>query len=285
MKIISDIPLKSFEFWSGAVDTAKDLTDEQFDRIESELEGDYPDGMTNTELNDLFWFEREYIYKVAGVYPKYFKLTSNCGEVKYVKAEDEDDEDEVDRSKIEHEEVDASDCQYEDVENVSYFDFDEFASSRFFRVSSYIHHNVIILRCTDSDEVARMMEALKKCEIEEIKSVTEEDVSDAEDWFDYDGDERAINEFVYDEDSAFDICNIPTYALSPIENDDFSGLDEEEEREINDFMRRLSEGCPNGYTIDWEDLDNPFFTQCPEWGLPGDCFVGRIYPIKSIDNE
>ena len=32
MKIISDISLKDFGFWSGAKDTAEQLTDEQFDK-------------------------------------------------------------------------------------------------------------------------------------------------------------------------------------------------------------------------------------------------------------
>lgn len=56
MKIISDISLKDFGFWSGAKDTAEQLTDEQFDQVEEVLEDLYPDGVTDTELNDIFWF-------------------------------------------------------------------------------------------------------------------------------------------------------------------------------------------------------------------------------------
>lgn len=279
MKIISDISLKDFEFWSGGKDTAEDLTDEQFERIENELESDHPDGMTDTELNDLFWFDREYIYKVAGVYPKFFKLISGCGEIKFVRASDGEDVDEIESCNAEHEEIDETEAGTADIEDVGDFDLDDFANSKYFKVTSYIHCNEKIIRCTDNEEVNDMKEAFKKCEIENIPEVSEEDVENAEDWFDYDGDDNEINNFVYDEESAFDICNIPTYALCPIENDDFSGLNDEEECEVREFMQRLDEGCPNGYTIDWEDLDNPFFTQCPEWGLPGDCFVGRIYSI------
>lgn len=54
MKIISDISLKDFGFWSGAKDTAEQLTDEQFDQVEGVLEDLYPDGVTDTELNDIF---------------------------------------------------------------------------------------------------------------------------------------------------------------------------------------------------------------------------------------
>ena len=280
MKVISDISLKNFEFWSGGKDTAEDLTDEQFDRIECELENEYPDGITDSELNDLFWFDREYIYKVAGVYPKFFKLTSDCGEVKFVRASAGEDVDEIASCYAPHEEIDETEAGTADIEDVGDFDLDDFANSKYFKVTSYIHRNVKIIRCINNDEVNGMMESLKKCEIEMIPEVSEKDVENAEDWFDYDGDNTAINDFVYDEYSTFDICNIPTYALCAIENDDFSGLNDEEEKEVREFMQRLDKGCPNGYTIDWEDLDNPFFTTCPEWGLPVDCFVGRIYPIK-----
>jgi hypothetical protein len=66
MKIYSETSLSSFEFWSGAADTAKYLTDEEFDTIESMLEDSYPDGMDETELNDFFWFEEDTIAEWLG---------------------------------------------------------------------------------------------------------------------------------------------------------------------------------------------------------------------------
>lgn len=69
MKIIQDTSLKDFDFWSGAKKTAEQLTDEQFERLEGMLEDLYPDGMTDTELNDLFWFESDLIYEWAGCFP------------------------------------------------------------------------------------------------------------------------------------------------------------------------------------------------------------------------
>ena len=61
MKVYTEQSLKDFEFWSGARDRVKYLTDDQFDTIEAILEDAYPDGMTETEINDFFWFEEDTI--------------------------------------------------------------------------------------------------------------------------------------------------------------------------------------------------------------------------------
>lgn len=66
MKVIEEISLKDFEFWAGAVDTAKYLTDDELDAIEESLEELYPDGMDKTEINDYFWFEDDDIAQVLG---------------------------------------------------------------------------------------------------------------------------------------------------------------------------------------------------------------------------
>lgn len=63
MKIYVEQSLRDFQFWSGAKDFAETLTDKQFDQIEAILEDLYPDGMTDTQINDLFWFEEETIRK------------------------------------------------------------------------------------------------------------------------------------------------------------------------------------------------------------------------------
>ena len=51
--------LKDFDFWSGAILNVKNLTDEEFDLIEDYLEGS-GELMTETEINDFFWFEMEF---------------------------------------------------------------------------------------------------------------------------------------------------------------------------------------------------------------------------------
>lgn len=43
--------------WSGAADRVADLSDGQIESILNILEDSYPDGMTETELNDFFWFD------------------------------------------------------------------------------------------------------------------------------------------------------------------------------------------------------------------------------------
>lgn len=66
MKIYSEKSLTNFEFWSGGKDTAKYLTNEELDLIESLLEDCYPDGMDETEVNDFFWFEDDTIAEWLG---------------------------------------------------------------------------------------------------------------------------------------------------------------------------------------------------------------------------
>lgn len=66
MKVISEISLKDFEFWSGARDRAKNCTVEDFESIEEMFEELYPEGMTDTEINDFFWFEFDTIAQHLG---------------------------------------------------------------------------------------------------------------------------------------------------------------------------------------------------------------------------
>ena len=64
--IIEDERLRNFNFWSGAKDTVSYLTNEDLDTIESSLEDIYPDGITDTQLNDIFWFENNFIAECLG---------------------------------------------------------------------------------------------------------------------------------------------------------------------------------------------------------------------------
>lgn len=66
MTIKTETTLKNFEFWSGAKDTVKYLTESELDTIESYLEELYPEGMTDTELNDFIWFEDDTIAEWLG---------------------------------------------------------------------------------------------------------------------------------------------------------------------------------------------------------------------------
>lgn len=43
------------------------MTAEELDSVENELEELYPDGMTDTEINDLFWFDFDYVCDLIGL--------------------------------------------------------------------------------------------------------------------------------------------------------------------------------------------------------------------------
>lgn len=76
MKIYKEESLSGFEFWSGAKDRAEKLTDKEFDQIEATLEELNPDGMDETELNDLFWFDFETVLEWIGK-----EECPDCGEI------------------------------------------------------------------------------------------------------------------------------------------------------------------------------------------------------------
>lgn len=67
MKIIHEIDgLTDFEPWSGAVSTYETLTFEQLQELDKILEDYYPDGMTDTEINDTLWFDTDWIAECLG---------------------------------------------------------------------------------------------------------------------------------------------------------------------------------------------------------------------------
>lgn len=66
MKIYAEKSLRNFNFWAGAADVVKYLTYEEIDTIENILEEMYPDGMTETAINDFFWFENDTIAEWLG---------------------------------------------------------------------------------------------------------------------------------------------------------------------------------------------------------------------------
>lgn len=68
MKIYREESLSNFEFWSGAIANAEEFTLEELDRISEELEAaDNGDGYDETQINDLMWFEPEYLASLIGL--------------------------------------------------------------------------------------------------------------------------------------------------------------------------------------------------------------------------
>ena len=66
MKSIEEMSLENFKAWSGGKDTMDDLSHSDLERLEANLEELYPDGMTDTQLNDILWFERDWIAETLG---------------------------------------------------------------------------------------------------------------------------------------------------------------------------------------------------------------------------
>tara|TARA_R110002012_G_scaffold294008_2_gene489873 strand:+ start:156 stop:386 length:231 start_codon:yes stop_codon:yes gene_type:complete len=59
-----NISLTDFEFWSGGKDFADNLTDTELKEVEFHLEDLFPEGMTETQINDIFWFDDGWICKM-----------------------------------------------------------------------------------------------------------------------------------------------------------------------------------------------------------------------------
>ena len=69
MKIYREENLSNFEFWSGAISNAEEFTLEELDRIGEELEAldCEGNGYDETQINDLMWFEPEYLASLIGL--------------------------------------------------------------------------------------------------------------------------------------------------------------------------------------------------------------------------
>lgn len=59
--ITKEINLQDFETWSGATDTINELTHDELETVQDNITEIYSDGLTETELNDILWFERDMI--------------------------------------------------------------------------------------------------------------------------------------------------------------------------------------------------------------------------------
>ena len=67
MIITREETLTNFDFWSGAKDNASMLTYEQLEEVTRQLEEIYPEGMTETQINDMFWFDFGYVCELIGL--------------------------------------------------------------------------------------------------------------------------------------------------------------------------------------------------------------------------
>ena len=68
MLIVEERGLAEFRAWSGAVETKERIIEagleEEFERL---IDDCYPEGITSTQLNDILWFDSEWVYEALGM--------------------------------------------------------------------------------------------------------------------------------------------------------------------------------------------------------------------------
>lgn len=226
MKIVSEMELRNFQFWSGAKDTAAELTVEQLDQVEAIFEDLYPDGMTDTQINDIFWFERQTIHEWLGIneFPKWAVFKSKLGHQRIVEVGNETEEDDLNRAFSQY------DIKAEWHESDDEPDFED--------VSGY---NLEATYCEDFDEW-----------------LWEEDYPD---W-------------------QFTLW-LPRDWAAAYENDDHSGMSEDEECDFAQFMSEYErELCDTEHYYYYWDTENITFKDEPDYGEAGECCTLRIYEKK-----
>ena len=68
MKIISEKNLRDFNAWGGAIETKKIILDAGLEgEFEEIIEQIYPEGISNTKLNDILWFDRDWVLEILGI--------------------------------------------------------------------------------------------------------------------------------------------------------------------------------------------------------------------------
>jgi hypothetical protein len=69
MKVYTDFDIRNFEPWSGAVDTYEKIADEdKLDELETLLEEIFFESeATETDINDLLWFDDEWLFECLGI--------------------------------------------------------------------------------------------------------------------------------------------------------------------------------------------------------------------------
>lgn len=91
-------PLSQFEFWSGAKERTDHLTVEQLDRLDGLLPEILGENPTDTAINDLFWFEDDYIAQLLG-------FDSWKALERYNDGEDDDEDDNLDEDDEDEDEI------------------------------------------------------------------------------------------------------------------------------------------------------------------------------------
>lgn len=71
MKLYTETDLHGFTAWSGAVEMQnKILAEGKADDFEALIDELYPDGLSETQLNDILWFEDEWLAEALDLTPE-----------------------------------------------------------------------------------------------------------------------------------------------------------------------------------------------------------------------
>ena len=69
MKVINEnLSITDFEAWSGAKDTKQTIIDNDKENdVDSMIEDLYPNGLTDTQLNDILWHDSDWVFEQLGI--------------------------------------------------------------------------------------------------------------------------------------------------------------------------------------------------------------------------
>lgn len=68
MLVTREISISDFTPWSGAVSTWDRIIEEnKEDEFDSMIDELYPDGISETQLNDLLWFDSDWVFEMLGI--------------------------------------------------------------------------------------------------------------------------------------------------------------------------------------------------------------------------
>lgn len=70
MIVYDDISLTEFRGWAGGADNLGSLSNQQINTVENIIDELYPNGISKTALNDLFWFDFDTVCEWLGIRPK-----------------------------------------------------------------------------------------------------------------------------------------------------------------------------------------------------------------------
>ena len=72
MLVSYEISLANFKAWSGAVATLAHIRDMgKCEELEAVLEELYPNGIDETTLNDILWFDSDWVFETLGIEEEY----------------------------------------------------------------------------------------------------------------------------------------------------------------------------------------------------------------------